>query len=88
LNENGFSERNFTGTFLENRNTFATQRLQDAPVIQALVVWIAVDVGQDLTVDRGITQSDNNLRFEVVLTFMVCVEWIAEVVGNAIVVSF
>lgn len=57
-------------------------------MIEALVVWITVDISEDLTVDRSIAQSDDNLRLEVLLTFVVCVEWIAEVVGNAIVVSF
>jgi hypothetical protein len=57
-------------------------------MIEALVVGIAVDVGQHLAVDRGIAEAHDDLRLQVLLAFVVCVEWVTYVLGNAIVVRF
>ena len=45
LDENRLGEWCFAGTFLENRDTLSTKCLQDAPVIEALIVRITVDIG-------------------------------------------
>lgn len=57
-------------------------------MIQALIVRITVDVSQHLAIDRRIPQANNNLGLQVVIPFVIWVERVPQLLGNAIVVSF
>lgn len=57
-------------------------------MVETLVIWIRVQIGQCLAVQRGIAQSDNNLRFYVLLTFVVPIEWVLQIFGHSIVERF
>lgn len=84
LNQNGLGEgqvRRFV-----QWHTLAGQRLQDRPVVQALVVGVGVDVAQHLAVDGGVPQPDDDLWLQVVLPLVVPVERVLEELWNAVVV--
>lgn len=84
LNQNGLGE-GLVRRFVQ-WHTLAGQRLQDRPVVQALVVRVGVDVAQHLTVDGSIAESDDDLWLQVVQTFMVPVKRILELFWDTVVV--
>lgn len=86
LNQNGLREGLVGG--LVQRDALPGQRLQDGPVVQALVVWVRVDVAEHLAVDGRIAESDDDLWLEVIETLVVPVEGILEELWNAVVVRF
>lgn len=86
LDENCFSERRLADPLLEDWNAFPAERLQNRPVIEALVVGVAVDVGQHLAVDRSIAEADDNLWLQVLVAVVVGIERLLQLVWDAIVV--
>lgn len=86
MDENCLGKGRLADPFLEDGNAFPAKRLQNRPVIEALVVGVAVDVGQHLTVDRGIAESDDNLWLQMLVAVVVSVERLLQLVGDAIVV--
>lgn len=84
LDQDGLREGQVGG--LVQWHALPGQRLQDGPVVQALVVWVRVDVAQHLAVDGRVPEPDHDLWLQVVQAFVVPVEGIFEELRHPVVV--
>lgn len=86
LDQRRLGELNIAG--VRHGNAFARHRLQDRPVVEALVVRVRVQIRQRLAVKRCVAEPNDDLRLDVIDALVAAIERVLQVVGHLVVERF